>query len=145
MEMEEEGIPLGQLEVEKRRRGRWWRRGQSDNQGGKKRIGEVEDNRVGRRGDGVQLRIEGEMEDKCGKSAARSHADAPWEPEHCTSSFNERTVSTVQCTACSDQCQWVVQCSVSGMQFIHYSQVKCTLHCAGHSSEQRERKRERAS
>ena len=78
MKMEESArIALGQLEVEKRR-GRWWRRGQSDNQGGKKRIGEMEDNRR-----------EGEMEDKCGKTAARSHADAPWEPEHCNSSFTE--------------------------------------------------------
>ena len=41
--MVEEEIALGQLEVEKRR-GRWWRRGQSDNQGGEKRIGEMEDN-----------------------------------------------------------------------------------------------------
>ena len=51
-------IALGQLEVEKRR-GRWWRRGQSDNQGGKKRIGEMEDNRGGRRGDGGQSGGEG--------------------------------------------------------------------------------------
>ena len=69
--------------------------------------------------DGEQLRKKGEMEDKCGKTAARSHADAPWEPEHCNSSFTE--TSALCCGLCA----------VSGANAVKWSQlrVQCNTLC----------------
>ena len=83
------------------------------------------------------IRGRGEMEDKCGKTAARSHADAPWEPEHCNSSLTETSA------LCSGLC------AVSGANAVKSSQLRvqcnalCTVkHCMYRSLIRVERERE---